>query len=99
MLSLPQTPQALVVRKFRCARRASVARVTSSAATSRVTSATFSSHIRIWRRSTDGLSRPSPNRKPAARSMSSPGVRMVTVSGVPPIRISSGSSTASRSAR
>src|SRR5690606_13460603 len=42
---------------------------------------------------------PSPARNPAARSKSWPGVRMVTVSGAPPNRISIGSSTTRVSAR
>ncbi len=42
---------------------------------------------------------PSLTRNPAARSRSSPGVRMVRVSAWPPIRMPSGSSAASRSAR
>src|SRR5437588_586473 len=42
---------------------------------------------------------PSASRKPAASSMSEPGVRMVTVSARPPIRSSSGSSTAKVSTR
>ena len=94
MLSLPHTPQALVVMKFRCSR--SMGRVTPGA---RVTSATFASHMVIWVRSAAEAITPSVARNPAARSMSCPGVRMVTASGWPPTRISSGSSTASRSAR
>jgi len=39
------------------------------------------------------------NRKPAASSKSSPGVRIVTLTAVPPTRISSGSSTATSSCR
>ena len=42
---------------------------------------------------------PSETRKPATRSKSSPGVRIVTTYGEPPSRISSGSSTASASSR
>gem|GEM_PF-4303127 len=92
MLSLPHTPQALVVMKVLFAG----AMVTSGRG---VTAATFSSHILISVRSSSAASRPSVYKNPAARSISSPGVRMVTVSGTSPIRISSGSSTASRSAR
>ena len=43
-------------------------------------------------------SSPSPCRKPAASSSSWPGVRIVTASARPRTRISSGSSTATRSA-
>src|ERR1700712_3990600 len=42
---------------------------------------------------------PSVARKPCTRSKSSPGVRIVTASGVPPRRISSGSSAATVSGR
>ena len=42
---------------------------------------------------------PSVSRKPCASSISDPGVRMVTVIGVPLTRISSGSSTTSVSGR
>ena len=65
MLSLPHTPQALVVMKFRCSR--SMGRVTPGA---RVTSATFASHILISDRSAGDAITPSAARKPAARSMS-----------------------------
>src|SRR6266571_2105340 len=94
MLSFPQTPQALVVRKLR--RRPSAA---AAAPPASVTSATFSSHILMPAMSPGLATTPSAARNPAARSMSSPGVRMVTVSAAPFRRISSGSSTASRSAR
>ena len=40
---------------------------------------------------------PSERAKPSASSSSWPGVRIVTATGVPPIRSSSGSSTATRS--
>ena len=96
MLSLPHTPQALVVRKFRFA--ATRAAIDSWPGFS-VTAATFSSHILISCTTSSRGSRPSVNKNPAARSMSSPGVRIVTVSGSPSTRISSGSSAASRSAR
>jgi len=96
MLSLPHTPQALVVRKFRfAATRADI----DSCPGFIVTAATLSSHIRISCTASSRGSSPSVNRNPAARSMSSPGVRIVTVSGSPSTRISSGSSAASRSAR
>src|SRR4051812_37626681 len=42
---------------------------------------------------------PSPYRKPSASSSSWPGVRIVTASGAPSMRISSGSSSATRSSR
>src|SRR6185437_6277083 len=93
MLSLPHTPHALVAMKFLDAVRS------SAPPGPRVTAAVFSSHIRISRTSPSPASRPSVNRKPAARSMSCPGVRMVTISGSPSTWISSGSSIASRSAR
>ena len=96
MLSLPHTPQALVVRKFRfAATRAAI----DSCPGASVTAATLSSHILISCTASSRGSSPSVNRNPAARSMSSPGVRIVTVSGSPSTRISSGSSAASRSAR
>src|SRR6266851_1077177 len=95
MLSLPHTPHALVVRKFRPA----PGPVASVRPGLRVTAATFSSHMRISSTSASRESRPSVNKNPAARSMSSPGVRIVTVSGSPSTRISSGSSAARRSAR
>jgi len=94
MLSLPHTPQALLVRKCRCSR--SSGRLTPSAS---VTSATLPAHMVIPVRSAGAAMMPSAARKPAVRSMSSPGVRMVTLSGCPPTLISSGSSTASKSAR
>ena len=75
MLSLPHTPQALVVRKFRAAAHPGGERLGTSPDR---TAATFSSHMRICWTSSSPRSRPSVNRKPAARSMSSPGVRMVT---------------------
>lgn len=42
---------------------------------------------------------PSPKRNPATNSSSCPGVRISTVTGLPPIRSSSGASTATASAR
>ncbi len=94
MLSLPHTPHALVVTNWRRIRAPGA--LTPGAS---VTSATLPSHILIWARSAAEAMTPSAARKPAVRSMSSPGVRMVTLSGSPPTLISSGSSTASRSAR
>ena len=44
-------------------------------------------------------SSPSDTQNPSASSSSWPGVRIVTATGSPPMRISSGSSTATRSAR
>src|ERR1700760_4876766 len=96
MLSLPHTPQALVVMKLRFAATRSA---TDSCPGFNVTAATLSSHILISCTASSRRSSPSVNRNPAARSMSSPGVRIVTVTGSPSTRISSGSSTASRSAR
>jgi hypothetical protein len=100
---LPHTPHALVVRKFLAAGwnplTSSTRALSRPPSSATVTAATFSSHIRISRTSPRRVSRPSVNKNPAARSMSSPGVRIVTVSGSPSTRISSGSSTASRSAR
>ena len=98
MLSLPHTPHALVVRKFRAAASGSGPEASLRPGL-RVTAATFWSHIRISSTSSNRRSKPSVNKNPAARSMSSPGVRIVTVSGVPSTRIASGSSAASRSAR
>ncbi len=94
MLSLPHTPQALLVRKCRCSR--SMGRLIPAAS---ATSATLAAHMVMLARSAGPLMMPSAARKPTVRSMSSPGVRMVTLSGWPATRISSGSSTASRSAR
>ena len=96
MLALPHTPHELVVKKFRFAATRSA---TDSCPGLNVTAATLSSHILISCTASSRRSSPSVNRNPAARSMSSPGVRIVTVSGSPSTRISSGSSAASRSAR
>ena len=65
MLSLPHTPQALVVTKLRRSRSPG-----SAVPGARVTSATLSSHILIWDRSAAEPITPSVARKPAARSMS-----------------------------
>jgi hypothetical protein len=105
MLALPHTPHALVVMKLR----------RSPAATARpgrsVTSAMlpipswpawpqrWPSQIMIPAMSSGSATTPSLTRNPAARSMSSPGVRMVSASASPPTRMPSGSSAASRSAR
>jgi len=103
---LPHTPQADVVKK---ARRA--AGVTSTPG-AREMSTMLPISLSLWSRCPQVVpsqtfiaamsSRPrtiaSPTRKPAANSTSSPGVRMVMVSAVPPTRIPSGSSAASRSA-
>jgi hypothetical protein len=54
---------------------------------------------RMSGRSSRDATTPSETRKPATSSKSSPGVRIVTLNRAPPIRISSGSSSASTSSR
>src|SRR5579859_7410364 len=90
MLSFPHTPHALVARNDRDG---------TATGTVTVTRATLSSHIVIEEIPVPAPSSPSVYRNPAASSMSSPGVRIVTTTGEPSTLISRGSSTASTSPR
>ena len=83
----PQTPHDDEVKKLRWSRAGSK----PGASTSTVFAARSSGS-----RADAGRS-PSERQKPSASSSSCPGVRIVTATGRPPIRISSGSSTATRS--
>ena len=84
---LPQTPHDDEVKKLRCSSSGS----NPGASTSTVFAARSSGS-----RASRGCS-PSERQKPSASSSSCPGVRIVTATGRPAIRISSGSSTATRS--
>ncbi len=109
MLALPHTPHALVARKLRRGACQSVPDRSVTSAMLPMLSCASSSwsawphcspeQMRIAAMSAALSTMPSVSRNPAARSTSSPGVRMVSVTAWPPILIPSGSSPASRSAR
>ncbi len=103
MEARPQTPQALVVYSVRA--RSAAARtpapVTDASTMLKVGSPSEPSPliVRIDGSSSRSDTTPSDTRKPATRSKSSPGVRIVTLNRPPLTRTSSGSSSATESWR
>ena len=101
MLALPHTPQELPIKKCRCNGARSIS-VASASSTFIIFCCWPSSELWLaqYRRLSKSLLRlimPSLYKKPATRSKSSPGVRIVTarLNGCGPSRISRGSSTTS----
>ena len=110
MLAFPHTPHALLVRKLRRSAGCTVRPGRNATSAMLPTPSSRRGHcgrdehcwpsqIRIEAMSAALAMMPSLTRKPAVRSMSSPGVRMVRLMAWPPILMPSGSSAASRSAR